>query len=263
MSEFETSINSPDIVDQVCKELEVKVTDKLFRYMHPVMISGIEDGYLLLRGLKSDGSAVIDKYTRRENSERRQKSSLENPGLNFSVRFSPNYRNKDRRLAVSLKIADQPNGLKVYQDTGSEIKSVYLTLPEGTFFKVSLETGDTEEVGMAIRIHQLMEKLSVVHEPEYLNWVESGDGVRIAFYLKKEGDAEEWAEITFYKNGNTYKAEMPQTSVGIDRDDLLKMATFRLMLEDKDFDAVISDNTNLKVSDLLAEVHQIPGVNNI
>lgn len=257
MNQTEISMDSDQHTQIIASELKLTPTDNVYRYLHPIMICGVEDGKLLLRGTKSNGTAVIDNY--RPQKDRVSASSLTDAGLNFTTTFHPNYKSDQRRLAVSFKMKDQPKGLRIYPDVGSEVPSVYFTVPEDSFFKVDFKDGDPIEVGIAIKLHQLMGSLHLADEPEYLNWMESSEGARVVSYLKQENEKEQRIEVAFLKEGNSYKIDSALDSVDfLTREEkklLEAMAIYRLLLEDRDFDEIVGlDNIRYKREDLVVSI---------
>ena len=112
--------------------------------------------------------------------KRTRASALPSPGLNFTQEFSRNYSNNSRRLAVSIEADEQPFGLRVFPDVGSEVPSIYLTLPKDVAFRVRPVVGDPQEIKIAVNIHRLMKQLSWEEEPFCYDYIErKGDGFRV------------------------------------------------------------------------------------
>lgn len=256
MSTSEVPLDLAQLNQIIAAELKIGPTDNLYRYLHPVMICGVENGQLLLSGTKTNGVVVTDRYGL-EASDRKRASSLEDPGLNFTKDFHSNYKNPNRRVAVSFNMQDQDRGLHIYNDVGSEVPSVYFTLPEGSFFRVNLKEGDPLEVGIAVKIHELMKNLSIKEEPGYLNWMGSGDGVRVVSYVPDANGKEERVEVAFSRTEDSYKIE--SSPMNKHPKDLELLSTYRLLLEDKSFNKVVgTDGTKYEREILTSSLAQSP-----
>lgn len=252
MSEIDSQIDPDQRTQIIASEIKLEPTESVYRFMHPIMVCGREDGKFLLRGSKSNGVAVIDNYNSPGALDGVHASSLKDPGLNFTRSFDSHYKDASRRLAVSFRMADQAKGLRIYPDKGSEARSVYFTLPENSFFKVDLKEGDLFEAVIAIKIHELMDKLPMKEEPQYFGWTQSGEGVRIVAYFQKPGEKEQKVTYTFLKNGDSYQMAS-SFEAEADKTVLETMMIYRLLLEDKNFvEVVAADGSKYKKADLVA-----------
>lgn len=261
MKHPEVSRSHDQITESVALELDLKPTDSIYRHLHPVMVCGIQDDKLLLKGIRTNGTSVEDNYQLQPTKVRA--SSLPEPGLNFTRNFNHNYKNHKRRLAVSIKMADQPQGLRLYPDFGSEVPSVYLTLPEDSFFKVDFKEGDLLDIGIAIKIHHLMKNLPLKEEPEYLDWMDSDEGVRVTSYFRQENGKNQMTEISFIKEGKSYRINIPLELLDfltMEEKKILEIVSiYRLLIDNKDFVDIIGlDNTRYKKEDLTNSVTDSP-----
>ncbi len=227
----------------IAEELEITPETKVFRSIHPVMICERVGEKYLLKGTRTNGTAVIDKYG--DEDRRIRSSDLPDPGLNFTVSRSDRYLSASKRTVVSLKMAEQPKNIKLFPDVGSDTRSVYFTLPEDEFFVVSLENGDVEEIDLAIEIHKLMDELDVKEEPVFGNYIEG-----------KKGSVEviEWVN-------NGFRVEFTPIEQGVykirtlgnvgDRDNykIQELAIKRLILENKETRKIIGfDGSVIEIS---------------
>jgi len=242
----------------IAQEIGILPTTKVYRWMHPVMVCGIENGRLLLVGNKENGTRVLDKYGSTDVDLRA--NDLKNPGLNFIVDYSDHYRSGYRRMAVSLRMDEQAEELQIYPDVGSEVKSVYYTNPEGTVFRVGAERIDPLEVGIALKVRASMDRLRLREEPGYKNWMESDiEGVRVITYLPKPGKGEQKIEVAFIRDGDSFRVNNPFPD-GTEMSKLIEeMAIYRLLLENREFNRLVrSDGSINQKDELIDAVTQAP-----
>ena len=217
----------------IAKEHGISPETPVYRALHPVMIcEKIGDKYLI-RGNKDNGTAVYDDYGEAE--RRTRASGLPEPGLNFTKEKSDNYVSDSRRSVVSMKMADQPAGLRIYQDVGSEERSVYFTLPEDKYFVVTLEKSDPGEIELSLEIHKLMKELDVKDEPVYRDFIKGGkDGYRVLEWLK------DGFEVHFIRSGsNELTINHFKVREGMDKSKVQELAIKRLLMELKDLKKII------------------------
>ena len=254
MSEIKQPINIEEQTKMISKEVGILPDTKVFRWLHPGVICGVVGGQILLRGNNSNGTAIVDEYG--NSPERKRASALKNPGLNFTHTYSDNYQNDKRRVAVSLRMDQQPKGLQLYPDVGSEIKSIYFTLPVDSFFHVSAEKLDPIEVAIALNMRSCMNRLGVIEEPDYLHWLDSGEGVRLVTYLPKPERGEQRVEITFFsEKDNSYRIDTAPFKGLQNREEVERMAVYRFLLENRDFSQLLmADGSIHSKDDLLRGV---------
>lgn len=235
-SETPRPTDPEQITLQVAQELKIGPETPVWRYLHPVMVCGIENGKLLLAGNKANGTLIHDEYGEKPKSMRA--SALPNPGLNFTTEFHGNYKSPQRRMSVSLKMADQPKNLRIYKDSGSEASSVYFTLPANEHFRVDVKEFDPVETTLGILIHRLMEKLKPYDEPSFMRWGDENKGVQIAIDFRKSEKTWDQYQVQFLKKGTTYQMQPLPTELPT-RPGLEELAVYRFFLEDRSMTEII------------------------
>lgn len=224
------------ITRHVAEKLKIGPETPVWRYLHPVMVCGIENGKLLLAGNKANGTLVIDEYN--EKSKSLRASALPEPGLNFTREFHGNYKSPQRRMSVSLKMADQPKNLRIYNDSGSEASSVYFTLPPNERFRVDANEYEPIETTLGILIHKLMEKLQPYDEPNFLRWGDESQGVQVAIDFRTSEKTWDQYQIQFLKKGTAYQMQPLPESLPA-RPGLEELAVYRFFIEDRSMTEII------------------------
>lgn len=228
--------NPEQVTLQVAQEMKIGPDTPVWRYLHPVMVCGIENDQLLLAGNKANGTLITDEY--QEKPKDMRASALPNPGLNFTTRFHDNYKNPQRRMSVSLKMKDQPKGLRIYKDGGSEASSVYFTLPAGEYFHVDVKEHDPLETAIAIKIHQLMKSVLPFEVPGLLRWGDKRHGVQVAIDFKTGEKKWDQYQVQFVPKGNDYVMQALPSELPA-RPGLEELAVYRFFIEDRSMNEII------------------------
>lgn len=244
-------INTRHITESIMKEKKILPDSKMFRWMHPAAVCGIENGMVLLRGNRANSTNVIDGYGSQERE--RAARNLEDPGLNFTKVPVPTYESKIRRMQVSLSVADQPEALRIYPDVGSQVHALYFTLPEDVLFRVHAEQYDPREVGTALVMRTYMDQLGLTEEPKYLDWLQEGKGVRVITYLPGKGGKEQRMEIRFVRENSAYKVENAAPQAPELDEALEQIALCLFFMENDTFDTVTMLNGTMYNAD---DLHQ-------
>jgi hypothetical protein len=241
----------------IAKELDLNSDTILYRWLHPVMVVGIDrHGNLLLRGNKQNGVLVVDEYEDKPN--RTRASALDDPGLNFTREYLETYKGKNRRISVAFSWSDQDSSLKIYDDAGSEARSIYCTLAENKFFKVKAKDIDTHQVALSLILHQKMEQIDLIEEPIFYDFLNEQDkkGVRTIVYLPTE-DGEKVSEVTFEEiEDGVYVADV--SKINDERINTLEyIALLRVCMELKNFESItLSNGTVYSFEDLKNMIKQ-------
>lgn len=241
-----------EVTQRVAAEMELRPADPVYRAFHPVLICGVENDQLLLRGNRTNGTLVVDYYESPGAERKVRASDLPEPGLNFTREALPFYKNAERRTIVSLRTKDQPPGLQIYPDVGSEVRSVYLTLPKDQLFRVELVEGDAVEIELALRLHEVMKHLNIEEEPYFYDWLGAGEGCQVITYVPQNQDVRPVTSL-FFREGNSYRLETSLTEEY--QADFEYLAVLRLLMEDRSFDRVFgADGRVYRCQDMLADL---------
>ena len=241
----------------IAKERKLSADTVLYRWLHPATIVGIDgQGNLLLRGNRYNNTRVVDEYSDVEKKTRA--SALEQPGLNFTTSYDDTYKDETRRVPVSFSWADQDASLKIYSDLGSQVRSLYFTLPENTFYKVKAREINIHEISLSLLMHKMMKAIGLVEEPLYLGFLDDPDkrGVSVTLYLPVEGGKKE-SEIIFEELQNgVYKVDI--TRVNNENIKILEfISLLRILVDLPQFKSIsLSDGTTYSFQDLQEMVAQ-------
>ena len=143
---------------EVMNQLQITKEQKLFRTFHPIMINDYREGKFILNGNNSSGARIVDSYGNLPVESSPISLSKQNySGLGFTVNNKSRYLNSNSRFLGTLKIVDNLSGdLRIYQDTGSEAKAIFLAMPSNkNEFKLDLEYADLMEVCMALAVNKI------------------------------------------------------------------------------------------------------------
>ena len=217
----------------IAKELGIVPEAKVFRSIHPVMICERVGNKYLLKGTRTNGTAVIDKYV--DKDRRIRSSDLPDPGLNFTLSKSDRYLSASKRTVVSLQMVNQPKNVKLFPDVGSDTRSVYFTLPDDEYFLVSLESGEAKEIDLALEIHKLMNDLDVKEDPVFGNYIENKKGSVEVIEWVKDGFRVEFAPV----EQGVFKIRTLGIVGGRDKYKIQDLAIKRLLLENKEIRKII------------------------